>query len=79
MFRAVNLRTKRCFVGCIFAKSLRDFTRSLEKFRGLKDLLHVINAIVFSTKDDVDTTKKQAISHVATVAVTVATWLIGHV
>jgi hypothetical protein len=40
------------FVGIIFGKPSRDFTRSLESPRGLKGLLHMLNAIVPPTKAD---------------------------
>jgi hypothetical protein len=40
------------FVGIIFGKSSRDFTRPLGSPRGLKGLLHTLNAIVSPTKDD---------------------------
>jgi hypothetical protein len=40
------------FVGIIPVKPSRDFTRPLEMPRGLKGLLHMLNAIVSSTKED---------------------------
>jgi hypothetical protein len=41
------------FVGSISGKNLRDFTRPIERPRGLKDLLHTLNAIIFPTKEEV--------------------------
>jgi hypothetical protein len=41
------------FVGVISVKPLRDFTRLLEMHRGLKGLLHILNAIVFPMKEEV--------------------------
>jgi hypothetical protein len=40
------------FVGSIYAKPSRDFTCPLGKSRGLKCLLHVLNAIAFPTKEE---------------------------
>jgi hypothetical protein len=40
------------FVGIIPVKLSRDFTRPLEMPRSLKGLLHMLNAIVFPTKED---------------------------
>jgi hypothetical protein len=40
------------FVGIISGKPLRDFTRPLGSPRGLKGLLHTLNAIVSPTKAD---------------------------
>ena len=40
------------FVGVITGKPLRDFTRSLRMPRGLKGLLHTLNAIVSPTTVD---------------------------
>jgi hypothetical protein len=39
------------FVGIILVKPSRDFTRPLGMSRGLKSLLHMLNAIVFPTKE----------------------------
>jgi hypothetical protein len=39
------------FVGIITDKPSRDFTRPLESPRGLKGLLHTLNAIVHPTKE----------------------------
>jgi hypothetical protein len=39
------------FVGIIHGKPSRDFTCPLESPRGLKDLLHTLNAIVHPTKE----------------------------
>jgi hypothetical protein len=40
------------FVGIISGKPSRDFTRPLGSPRGLKGLLHMLNAIVSPTKED---------------------------
>jgi hypothetical protein len=40
------------FVGIIFGKPSRDFTRPLGMPNGLNDLLHMLNAIVSLTKAD---------------------------
>jgi hypothetical protein len=40
------------FVGIIPEKSSRDFTRPLGSPRGLKGLLHTLNAIFYPTKAD---------------------------
>jgi hypothetical protein len=40
------------FVGSITIKPSRDFIHPLGTPRGLKGLLHVLNAIMFPTKDD---------------------------
>jgi hypothetical protein len=40
------------FVGIISGKPSRDFTRPLGSFRGLKDLLYRLNAIVSPTTAD---------------------------
>jgi hypothetical protein len=40
------------FVGTIPGKPSRDFTHPLGSHRGLKDLLHTLNAIVSPTKED---------------------------
>jgi hypothetical protein len=40
------------FVGSVSAKPLRDFNRPLRMPRGLKGLLHVLNAIAFLTKEE---------------------------
>jgi hypothetical protein len=40
------------FVDIIHVKPSQDFTRSLGMLRGLKGLLHMLNAIVSPTKDD---------------------------
>jgi hypothetical protein len=40
------------FVGIISGKPSRDFTHPLGSLRGLKDLLHMLNAIVSPTKED---------------------------
>jgi hypothetical protein len=40
------------FVGIILGKPSRDFTRPLGSPRGLKGLLHTLNAIVHPTKKD---------------------------
>jgi hypothetical protein len=40
------------FVGIIPVKPLRDFTRPLGMPRGLKGLLHMLNAIISPTKKD---------------------------
>jgi hypothetical protein len=40
------------FVGIIPVKPSRDFTRPLGMPRGLKGLLHMLNAIVSRTKED---------------------------
>jgi hypothetical protein len=40
------------FVGIISGKPSRDFTRPLGSPRSLKDLLHMLNAIVSPTKED---------------------------
>lgn len=40
------------FVGIISSKPSRDFTRPLGSLRGLKGLLHTLNAIVSPTKAD---------------------------
>lgn len=42
------------FVGSIYVKPSRDFTHLLGKPSGLKGLLQVLNANVFSTKEDVE-------------------------
>jgi hypothetical protein len=42
------------FVGIIHGKLSRDFTRPLESPRGLKGLLHTLNAIVFLSKKEVE-------------------------
>jgi len=42
------------FVGSISGKPSRDFTRPLGSPRGLKSLLHMLNAIVFSMKKAVE-------------------------
>jgi hypothetical protein len=39
------------FVGIISGKPSRDFTRPLGRPRGLKGLLHTLNAIVHPTKE----------------------------
>jgi hypothetical protein len=39
------------FVGIILGKSSRDFTRPPGSLRGLKGLLHTLNAIVHPTKE----------------------------
>jgi hypothetical protein len=39
------------FVGIIPIKPLRDFTHPVEMPRGLKDLLHTLNAIIHPMKD----------------------------
>jgi hypothetical protein len=43
----------KMFVGVIFVKPSRDFTCPLGIPRGLKGLLHTLNAIVFPTKEEV--------------------------
>jgi len=40
------------FVGNISSKLLRDFTRRLRSPRGLRVLLHMLNAIVFPMKEE---------------------------
>jgi hypothetical protein len=40
------------FVGIISGKPLRDFIRPLGSLRGLKSLLHMLNAIVSPVKED---------------------------
>jgi hypothetical protein len=40
------------FAGIIPGKPSRDFTCPLESPRGLKELLHMLNAIVSPTKED---------------------------
>jgi hypothetical protein len=40
------------FVGIISGKPLQDFTRPLGSARALKDLLHMLNAIVSPTTAD---------------------------
>jgi hypothetical protein len=40
------------FMGIIPVKPSRDFTRPLEMPRGLKGLLHMLNAIVYPTTKD---------------------------
>jgi hypothetical protein len=42
------------FVGIIYGKPSQDFTRPLGSPRGLKDLLHTLNAIVFSATEEVE-------------------------
>jgi hypothetical protein len=42
------------FVGIIPNKPSRDFTRPLWRPRGLKGLLHTLNAIVFPATEDVE-------------------------
>jgi hypothetical protein len=42
------------FVGNISVKPSRDFTRPLGMPRGLKGLLHVLNATVFPTTKEVE-------------------------
>jgi hypothetical protein len=42
------------FVGIIHGKPSRDFTRPLGSLRGLKGLLHTLNAIVFPATEDVE-------------------------
>jgi len=42
------------FVGISPGKPLRDFTRSLGSPRGLKGLLHMLNAIVFPVTKEVE-------------------------
>jgi hypothetical protein len=39
------------FVGIILGKPSQDFTRPLGMLRGLKDLLHPLNEIVYPTKE----------------------------
>jgi hypothetical protein len=39
-------------VGSMYGKLSRDFTRTLGRPRGLKGLLHMLNAIVFPTKEE---------------------------
>jgi hypothetical protein len=40
------------FVGIIPGKPSRDFTRPLGSHRGLKGLLHMLNAIISPMKED---------------------------
>jgi hypothetical protein len=40
------------FVGIILVKPSRDFIRPLRMPKGLKGLLHMLNAIVFFMKED---------------------------
>jgi hypothetical protein len=40
------------FVGSIFGKPSRDFTRQLGSPRGLKGLLHMLNAIMFLVTEE---------------------------
>jgi hypothetical protein len=42
------------FVGIISGKPSRNFTRPLGSPKGLKGLLHTLNAIVFLATDEVD-------------------------
>jgi hypothetical protein len=42
------------FVGIIPGKPSRDFTRPLGSYRGLKGLLHTLNAIVFPATEEVE-------------------------
>jgi hypothetical protein len=42
------------FVGIIHGKPSRDFTRPLRSPRGLKGLLHTLNAIVFPVTEEVE-------------------------
>jgi hypothetical protein len=42
------------FVGIIPDKPSRDFTRPLGSLRGLKGLLHTLNAIVFPATEEVE-------------------------
>jgi hypothetical protein len=43
----------KVFLGVTYIKSSRDLTRPLGMPRDLKSLLHMSNAIVFSTKEEV--------------------------
>jgi hypothetical protein len=43
----------KMFVGIIPSKHSQDFTRPLGSPRGLKGLLHMLNAIVSPTKEDI--------------------------
>jgi hypothetical protein len=49
-FLGINMIGKM-FVGIIPSKSSRNFTRPLGNPRGLKSLLHTLNAIVHPTKE----------------------------
>jgi hypothetical protein len=42
------------FVGIIYGKPSRDFTRPLGSPRGLKGLLHTLNAIVIPATEEVE-------------------------
>jgi hypothetical protein len=42
----------KMFVDIIFCQPSRAFTRPLESLKGLKGLLHTLNAIVSPTKED---------------------------
>jgi hypothetical protein len=42
------------FVGIIHVKPSRDFTRPLGSPRGLKGLLHTLNAIMFPATEEVE-------------------------
>jgi hypothetical protein len=42
------------FVGIILGKPSRDFTRPLGSPRGLKGLLHTLNAIMFPATEEVE-------------------------
>jgi hypothetical protein len=42
------------FVGIIHGKPSRNFIRPLGSLRGLKGLLHTLNAIVFPATDEVE-------------------------
>jgi hypothetical protein len=47
----MNNIVRTIFVGIIIGKPLRDFTRPLGSPKGLKGLLHTLNAIVHPTKE----------------------------
>jgi hypothetical protein len=49
----VKKKIDKMFVGITSIKPLRDFTRPLGMPRGLKGLLHTLNAIVFPTREEV--------------------------
>jgi hypothetical protein len=50
-FNLMNNMVETMFVFIITSKPSRDFTRPLGSPRGLKGLLHLLNAIVHPTKE----------------------------
>jgi hypothetical protein len=51
-FHSFQQRSSTMFVGIISVKPSRDFTRPLRMHRGLKSMLHMLNAIVSPMKHD---------------------------